>query len=68
MTEPCADVRADIATFGPFRGGIYNILRARWVSGKRNRLAEVYVSPTGRSVSVYVDGKRYVPAVPQEDQ
>lgn len=61
MSDRCADVRVEHATFGPYKGGIYNLAFVRWVSGRRNRKVEITVSPTGRSVQVYVDGERWTP-------
>lgn len=55
------DVEVRHLTFGPFRGGIYSIVIMKWMSGEKRRRAEVTVSPTGRSVMVYVDGKQWHP-------
>jgi hypothetical protein len=59
MAESCAAVKVDHATFGPYKGGFYNLARVRWASGRKNHEVQVNVSPTGRSVTVYVDGKRW---------
>lgn len=56
------DVRVEHGTYGPFRGGVYNLAWVRWVSGKKNRKVEVTVSPTGRSVMVYVDNVKWGPS------
>ena len=57
MPDPCANVTVHHHTFGPFRGGIYNLVKVRWWTN-RQRTVEVNVSPTGRSVTVYVEGER----------
>ena len=46
-------------SWGPWRGGIYQCAKVSWVSGRRNREVEIDVSPTGRSVRVYVDGVQW---------
>ncbi len=40
-------------------GGVYEQVEASWRSGARPRKAEITVSPTGRSVHVYVDGEKW---------
>jgi hypothetical protein len=52
---PCDDVSVRHFTFGPYNGGVYNVVKA---DGSKH-LVEVNFSPTGRSVTVYVDGKRW---------
>lgn len=59
MSEPCADVRVTHSTFGPFRGGIYNIVHAYFEHKSKRRVVEVTISPTGRTVAVYVDGVQW---------
>ena len=55
---PCAEVDVRHFTWGPHKGGFYNNVK---IDGPHHRV-EVNVSPTGRSVTVYVDGKKWGPA------
>jgi hypothetical protein len=59
VSGPQFDVRG--WSWAPRRGrGEYGILSVR-IKAARRRRVEVTVSPTGRSVQIHVDGRRWVP-------
>lgn len=57
--SPIEDIRHFTFTAKPRDPGPYGVVKIDTVN---DRTIEVSVSPTGRNVHVYVDGKRWVPA------